>query len=152
MDYSYLILLVYEGAFIIGVLLFSLLFVVLWGRQMMINLIFGLYFGLLFTLLAPFSSTNLWPTLGIFILAVLVGTVVTSRLMPESFKESRFESFGKKILLSLAATLLVTLYSFHIIPLHEVFTISSPMHTIFASETSFFWLLIAPFVFLYFHR
>jgi len=152
MDYSYLILLVYDGAFIIGLFLFSLLFVVLWGRQMMINVIFGLYFGLLFTLIAPFSPTDLWTILGFFTLATLIGTAVTSRLMPESFKEGKFESFGKKILLSLAATLLVTLYSFHIIPLHEVFTISSPIHNIFASETSFFWLLIAPFVLLYFHR
>ena len=152
MDYSYLLLLIYEGAYLIGLFLLFLLFTVFWGRQMIVNVIFGLYFGLLFTLLAPFSSTDLWVTLVMFLLAVLIGTVITTRLMPEPYKENRFESIGKKILLALAATLLIILYSFHVIPLHEVFTISTSIHNIFASEASFFWMLIVCFVLLYFHR
>lgn len=159
MDFSYVLLVTYEGAFVIAVFVLSFLFSILAGRQMMINFIFGLYFGLLFTLVSPFSIeattgqlSNVWLSIGVFALATVAGAVVTGKLMPESFREKRIESLGKKLFLAGAATILVTLYSFHVVPLDELVTMSSPVRSLFASEASFFWWLITPFFLLYFHK
>ena len=156
MDWGILLLVLYEGAFVIGVFFLSLLYTIIRGRQQIINLIFGLYFGLLFTYVAPFSydanATNIWLSISIFLAATVVGTLVTSRLMPEPFRENKFESFGKKIFLATAATILLVLFSFHVVPLNELVTISSPVRNLFASEATFFWWLITPFVLLYWHK
>ena len=156
MDLSSVFLVLYESAFVLGVFLLSLLFVIFIGRQQMVNLIFGLYFGLLFTYTAPFSDNadlgNLWLSIAIFLAATTGATVVTGKLMPEPFREKKFESLGKKLFLACAATILVVLFSFHVIPVQDIVNISSPVRNLFASEAAFFWWLIAPFILLYWHK
>lgn len=156
MEWGIVLLVLYESAFVIGIFFLSLLYTIVRGRQQIINLIFGLYFGLLFTYVAPFSYendiSNLWISTIIFLIATVVSTMVVSRLMPEPFREKRFESLGKKLFLAFAATLIVTLFSFQVVPLHEIFNTSSPVRNIFANEATFFWWLIAPFILLYWHK
>jgi hypothetical protein len=69
--------------------------------------------------------------------------------MPEEFKEKKFETFGKKLLLSAAGTILVMLFSFHALPVTELLTPGSPIRELFAPEQYQFWWLLVPFIILY---
>ncbi len=159
MNISDIILIIYEGAFILAVFLISLLFATMRGRQFMINVIYGLYFGLLFTLVSPLNITNntnelidIWINIGIFTLATVTGSVITSKLMPISYRESVLESLGKKIFLSSAVTLLIILFSFHVIPVEKLIAFNSFTYRIFSDAQIFFLWLFVPFLLLYFHK
>ena len=129
------------------------------GRQALINLIMGLYFALLISLVFPYYSIFIPETSSaysgavgrvvLFVIFALIATVLITRLMPEEYREKQFESFGKKIMLASAGTILVMAFSFHVLPVTELFTPSTPISILFASKDYFFWWLLAPMVFLY---
>jgi hypothetical protein len=69
--------------------------------------------------------------------------------MPREYDERVFESFGKKALFAAAGTVLVLAFSYHALPLSEMFD-PGPIKAFFLSEQSFFWWLIVPLVILFF--
>jgi len=135
------------------------LFAVLKGRQAVINIIVGLYLALLITLEFPNYEALLGSLetpqkiaavkLALFAFIALMTTLLCYRIMPDEFREERFESIFKKILLALSATILVMIFSFQVLPVSELVGVGSPIQLLFAPEVYFFWWLLVPLVALY---
>ena len=148
-----------ESAYLIIVFTVFLTMAIIRGRQTVINHIAGLYLAVLITsqfpyydaLLSSLSKTSMIAVakLVIFILVTIACTKLFKRIMPEEYREGRFESFGKKIMLSLGATILVMIFSFNVLPVTELLTPGTPIQSLFAPEQYYFWWLILPLIFLY---
>lgn len=121
------------------------------GRQSLINLILALYFALLLSLEFPYydhiADTALIK-IAVFGIFTFLSLLVFNRLMPRDY-ESAFEGIGKKLLYALLATVLVMIFSFHVLPVTELITPGSPLQTLFGSAEYFFWWLLVPLVFLF---
>jgi hypothetical protein len=151
-----LFLLIQEFAYLLGVFGFFLVYSIVRGRQAVINLVIGLYFALLISLEFPYYKMFLgdgegsaFMKVAIFAVFTVISTLLIARLMPQPYKEKKFESFGKKLLLAIGGTILVMVFSFHVLPVTEFVTPGTPIQAIFAPATYFFWWLLAPLVFLY---
>lgn len=159
MDIAFILDFISEAAYFIGVFLIFLVVALMKGRQAIINTIFSLYFALLISLVFPYYdkllSTFETPRgiasgkLIVFTLFTVAFVFLTGRVMPDEFKEKRFESFGKKLLLALAATSLVMVFSFQVLPVTEFLTPGTPIQSLFAPEQYFFWWLLLPLVVLF---
>ena len=159
MDTAYIFSILQELVFILVVFGFFLGWAIVRGRQSVINIIFGLYLALLISLEFPYYDTFL-PNgasehslavgkLVIFAIFTTITTILVARVMPSPFKEKKFESFFKKLLLALGGTILIMVYSFHVLPVTEFVTPGTPIASLFAPEQWFFWWLLLPMVFLY---
>ncbi len=151
-----ILLFIQEFAYLLGVFGFFIVYSIIRGRQHVINLIVGLYFALLISLEFPYYSTFLGGgendalmKVGIFILFTIVSTILMTRLMPREYQEKKFESFGKKLMLAISGTILLMVFSFHVLPVTDFVTPGTPIQAIFAPSEYFFWWLLAPLVFLY---
>lgn len=131
----------------------SLGYVMSRGRQHLINLMVGLYLALLFLQLFPYKEilTENFPgqqggamaTLGLFAIFTIVSTLFLSKLMPREYLENTFESFGKKIMLALASTVLLMTLSTHYLPVGELINIGTPLPpALLSGELGFFWLIL----------
>lgn len=159
MDLAFILDFISEAAYFIGVFLIFMVIVVAKGRQAIINVIFSLYLALLISLVFPYYDTLLdtFDTakgvasgkLIIFALFTMTFFLLANRIMPDEFKEKKFESFGKKVLLALAATSLVMVFSFQVLPITEFLTPGTPIQSLFSPENYFFWWLLAPLVILF---
>jgi hypothetical protein len=128
------------------------------GRQMLINIICGLYLALLITIQFPYYDLILGDLkqamviaiakLVLFIITFILTTLLFKRIMPREYDENKFESFGKKIILALGATVLVMAFSFNILPVTEFLTPGTPVQSLFAPQEYFFWWLMLPLVIL----
>lgn len=129
------------------------------GRQSITNLILGLYFALLISLEFPYYDLILGNTSNakseailsiiVFTTFTIFATVLFARLMPREYDEGKFEGFGKKVLLAASATVLVMIFSYHVLPVTDIITPGSPINYLFSSGQSFFWWLMAPLVLLF---
>lgn len=159
MDWGYVLTFIYEFAYFLGIFSLFMLFAILKGRQATINVIMGLYLALLISLVFPnyeqlFSGLSSSQSiaaakLGFFAFISLITTALCWRIMPDEFKEERFESMGKKLLLALAATTLVMTFSYQVLPISEFLTTDTPLQTLFGPEQYFFWWLLLPLVVLF---
>ncbi|MFN3188645.1 MAG: hypothetical protein ACK42D_03860 [Candidatus Paceibacteria bacterium] len=159
MDTSYLLSLLQELTFLLAVFGLCLTYAIIKGRQALINLIMGLYFALLISLVFPYYETFIPATTSaysgavgrvvLFVIFALIATILITRLMPEEYREKKFESFGKKLMLAAAGTILIMAFSFHVLPVTEILTPGTPISTLFASKDYFFWWLLTPMIFLY---
>ena len=128
------------------------------GRQMLINIICGLYLALLITTQFPYYDLILGDLkqamviaiakLVLFIITFILTTMLFKRIMPREYDENKFESFGKKIILALGATVLVMAFSFNILPVTEFLNPGTPVKSLFALQEYFFWWLMLPLVIL----
>ena len=161
MDTTYLLSIFQELVFLLAVFGFFLVWVLVRGRQSIVNLIFGLYLALLISLEFPYydkflpngasEQTVAIGKLIIFAIFTTIATILVARVMPDAYREKRFETLFKKILLVLAATILIMIYSFHVLPVTEFVTPGTPIASLFAHKEWFFWWLLLPMVFLYFN-
>lgn len=159
MDTAYILSFIQELTYLLIVFGVFLLYTIVRGRQSTINLITGLYFALLISLVFPYYDALLSAApsahseaigkLALFLLFTLVATILMARIMPDAFREKKFESFGKKLLLALGGTVLVMAFSFHVLSVTEFLTPGTPIQSLFAAKEWFFWWLLAPFVVLY---
>lgn len=123
------------------------------------NVIVGLYFALLISIQFPnydyilggleSSQSIAAGRLAFFAIVTLLTTTLCFRIMPDEFKENKFESLGRKLLLTLSATILVMTFSFNVLPVTEFLVPGTPLQTLFAPEVYFFWWLLVPLVVLY---
>lgn len=160
MEMSAIVATLQESLFVILVFLGFLTYALVKGQQGLINIIMGLYFGLLISLEFPYYSTFTSSTsspqsqamlmTAVFIAFAVASTMLFGRLMPREYDEKMFESFGKKFLFALSATVLVMAYSYHALPITELVDPGTPMQYLFGAESSFFWWLLAPLVILFF--
>lgn len=148
-----------ELVYLFSVFGFFLAYAIFRGRQAIINLMVGLYFALLISLEFPYYRVILSEANGphteaigkliLFAAFTILATILIKRIMPDEYREKKFESFGKKILLALGATVLLMAYSFHVLPITEFLTPGTPIQSLFAPTQYFFWWLLAPFIVLY---
>ena len=128
------------------------------GRQMLINIICGLYFALLISIQFPYydillsdftqSSVIAGVKLSFFIIITILSTLLFKRIMPEEYREGKFEGFPKKVMLAIGATVLVLSFSFNVLPVTEFLTPGTPIQSLFAPKEFFFGWLLLPLVFL----
>jgi len=159
MDTAVLISFLQESLYLIVVFSFFLLFALKKGRQTVTNIILGLYMALLISVEFPFydkllstSSAGAESVIRLITFAIfaVISTWLYARILPREYAEKAFEGFGKKVLLAAAGTILVMIYSYHVLPITDFITPGSPINYLFGSEQSFFWWLIAPIVILFF--
>jgi hydrogenase-4 membrane subunit HyfE len=158
MDTSTILHFLSESAYLLIVLGVFLLISIWKGRQALINIICGLYFALLLTTQFPYYDFILGEInqplvvaaikLGIFIVTTILATLLFKRVMPDEYREGKFETFGKKIMLAVGATVLVMAFSFNVLPVTEFLTPGTPIQALFAPQEYYFWWLLLPVVFL----
>jgi len=129
------------------------------GRQAVINVITGLYLALLISLEFPYYDILLSQAttahsqsivkLILFAIFTLLTTILVTRIMPDEYREKKIESIFKKILLAMAGTILIMVFSFHVLPVTEFLTPGTPIQSLFAPSEYFFWWLLAPFALLW---
>lgn len=147
-----------ESAFLLIVFGVFLTLALFKGRQALINIICGLYLALLITIQFPYYDTLLSDftqssviagvKLTFFIILTILTTLLFKRIMPEEYREGKFESFPKKFALAVGATVLVMSFSFNVLPVTEFLTPGSPVQSLFAPKEWFFWWLLLPLIFL----
>jgi len=148
-----------ESIYLIVVFSIFLGFALKKGRQTVTNIILGLYLALLISIEFPFydallsssSSISNEAILRLFIFALIavIATWLFIRILPREYDEGSFEGFGRKILLAAGGTILVMIYSYHVLPITDFITPGSPIHYLFGSENTFFYWLIAPIIILF---
>lgn len=130
------------------------------GRQAIMNVILGLYFALLISIQFPYYNALLTAAGGdpksdaiiklvLFSMFTIVSTILFARLMPDEFLEHVHESFGKKIILALAATVLILAFSYQVLPIAELVSTNTPLQVLFAPADYFFLWLLVPLVILF---
>lgn len=159
MDLTYVLNFLSEFAYLLVVFMSLLFFSIVKGRQAIMNLIVGLYLALLISIEFPgydrlFSSIDSMQGMAaarllFFFFITLFTTLLCYRIMPDEFREKKFESFGKKLLLSIGATILIISFSFHVLPISELLSTGTPLQSLFGPEIYFFWWLLVPLVILY---
>ena len=159
MDFTDLLHYAYECLYFIVVFGVFTVAAIAMGRQAIINIIVGLYLALLISMNFPYYDTVQSfvggarmlsvVKLGIFFAFTVLAVWLFYRIMPPQFRETKFESFGKKILLAFAATVLVMIFSFNVLPVTEFLSPGTPIQSLFAPEGYFFWWLMLPLVFLF---
>lgn len=131
----------------------ALMYSIVRGRQSLINLMIGLYFGLFLYQLFPFTGTlvemagsqksEAIMSVGVFLALSVLSTILFTRLMPSEYLEGKFESMGKKIMLSAAAMILVMSLMIHYLPVNEIFNTGSPLpESLQTEELAFLWMLV----------
>lgn len=160
MDFVDLLHFAYECLFFLITFAVFLVIALAKGRQAIINVTASLYLALLLSIQFPYydqlfsfahSPTTLsLLKLGSFLAFTVFALLLFIRIMPSEFYETKFESFGKKVLLSLVATCLVMVYSFTILPVADFLNPDTPLQVIFGQEQWFFWWLLTPLIVLFF--
>jgi hypothetical protein len=160
MNFSDLLHFAYECLYFLIVFGVFVVLAIAKGRQSLITIIAGLYLALLLSIQFPYyekllsftsSATNIaMLKLGSFLGFTIFAVLLFARIMPSEFRENKFESFGKKLLLALVATTLVMVYSFTILPVADFLSPDTPLQSLFGREQWFFWWLLAPLVILFF--
>ncbi len=159
MDTATIIAFLQESLFLIVVFSVFLAYTLKTGRQTITNLILGLYFALLISVEFPYYDKILGNTSSkqseailmiiVFATFTFLSTKLFSRILPREYDEKPLEAFRKKLLLASAATVLVMIYSYHVLPVTDLVTPGSPINYLFASDHSFFWWLMAPLAVLF---
>lgn len=155
MGFDSLITIVQESLYLILVFCAFLGYAMIKGKQSLINLILGLYLALLISLEFPYYDVLLNGTLeermtdslimiAVFAFFTIAATFLFAKLMPQDTYETAFEGFGKKALFALLATVLVMAYSYHALPITDIFTPGSPVQALFGAEEHFFWWMLVP--------
>lgn len=158
MDTGVIISFLQESLYLIVVFGIFMFFAMKKGRQTVTNMILGLYLALLISIEFPFydsllsgSSAGAESVVKLIVFAVFafISTWLYTRILPREYSEKPFEAFWKKFLLAAAGTILVMIYSYHVLPITEFITPGSPINYLFGSEQSFFWWLMAPIAILF---
>ncbi len=159
MDTESLISLLKESVYLLSVLGVFLFIALYKGKQTVTNVILGLYLALIISVEFPFYDKIIQTSgagaesiikLIVFALFAFISTWLFARILPREYDEGAFEGFFSKFLLACAGTILVMIFSYHVLPVTEFITPGSPINYLFGSEQSFFWWLMAPIAILFF--
>lgn len=159
MDTTFILNFITELAYLLIVFGVMITIAVFKGRQAIINLIIGLYLALLIAIEFPYygivkantesAESAATVQLILFLLFTLLMTWLCFRIMPDEFREKRIETLGKKFLLAGAATVIVMIYSFHVLPVTDFLEPGTPIQSLFAPEQYFFGWLVLPLILLF---
>jgi hypothetical protein len=156
MDVDAIISFLHGWILLLGSFVLALGYSMFKGRQNLINLMMGSYMALLLYHLVPHRDSLLdqlgsdknqaVAAVAIFIALTFLATWLFVRLMPREFLEGAFETMGKKLLLSIAAMVLVMTLITHYLPVAEVVNIGTPLPEALLSEKFAFLWLVLPLV------
>jgi hydrogenase-4 membrane subunit HyfE len=159
MDTTTVLHFISESAYLLIVFGVFLALAIFKGRQALINHICGMYLALLISIHFPYydiitkginqTSVVAGVKLIFFALITVLCMFLFKRIMPSEYREGKFETFGKKIMLALGATVLVMIFSFNVLPVTEFLSPGTPIQSLFAPQEYFFWWLLLPLVLLY---
>lgn len=149
-----------ESLFFILVFGAFLGFAMVRGTQALVNVILGLYLALLISIEFPYYSIILGGAEGdpqtqsvlmivVFAIFTLLSTLLFSRLMITDSAEPAFENFSNKLLFAIGATILIMVYSYHVLPVTELIHPGTPIQYLFEPTQNFFWWLLIPLVLLF---
>ncbi len=159
MEISAIMSFIQESLYLIIVFAVFLIFAIKKGRQTVTNIILGLYLALLISKEFPFYDSIFNSTtspqseavvmLVIFMFFTLVATMLFARILPREYDEGPMQGLGRKILLALGGTILVIIYSYHVLPVTEFIHPGSPINYLFSSADNFFYWLLVPLLILF---
>jgi hypothetical protein len=159
MDIDPVISFVQGWAFLLGAFLIALAYATFRGRQALMDVIVGSYLALLLYQLFPArdkieemtgdDKSEAVGFLALFVILAALSAWLFSRLMPSEFLEGAFESIGKKVLLAVAATVLVMTLTVHYLPLGEVIPTGTPLPAVLLTEKLAYLWLVAPLAILF---
>lgn len=161
MDFDPILSFVQGWVLLLASFTLALTYSIVRGRQSLINLMMGLYFGLFLHRIFLFTDTLIeqagsdkskaMMSVGVFLALSVLSTIFFTRLMPSEYLEGKFESMGKKIMLALAAMILVMTLMIHYLPVGEIFNTGTPLpESLQTEKLAFLWLvlpLVAMFLF-----
>ncbi len=160
MDYGSIVAYIQSALVPLITFVVLLMFTMVRGRRAIISLILGLYFALLLSLKFPYYAkfngvlgnmlSESTISILVFVLFVLLSSLLMNRLLFYRIDEGAFQSFPKKILLALMATILVMTYSYHVLPITNLVNPGEPASMLFSPNGYFFWWLVLPLVGLFF--
>lgn len=159
-DTSTVIVFLQESLFLILVYGAFLGFAMFRSTQSLINLTLGLYLAFLISIKFPYYDLILGSTGGnattesitmilVFAAFTTASTLLFGRLMIGGGDEPAFDNFSNKLLYAGGATILIMIYSYHVLPIADLVHPGTPIQYLFASEASFFWWLLAPLLLLF---
>lgn len=129
------------------------------GRQTVTNIILGLYLALLISKEFPFYgaifNSTTTPASEAAIMLFLFGcftfaaTLLFARILPREYDEKAMEGFGRKLALALAGTVLVMIFSYHVLPVTEFIHPGSPINALFGEASYYFYWLLFPLIVLF---
>lgn len=158
MDSATILGILQESTFVISVFGGFLVYAIIRGRHSLINLIMGLYFALLISIEFPYydailggasAESEAMLRIVVFGIFTVISTIILGRLLHQGDFDRGFTGIHRKIIYSLAATVLVMTYSFHALPVTELID-PGPIQALFAAESSFFFWLFVPIIILFF--
>lgn len=158
MDTGTILLFLKESVFMLSVFGVLLLYAMARGRYALINVILALYLALLVSIKFPYydhisqgnSESTAIAKILIFFSFVIAGAFLFRRHIPGDDYEPAFYKFWKKLLLASMGTILVMIFSFHALPVTDIFTPGTPIQSLFGASDNFFWWLILPLITLFF--
>ncbi len=159
MELSAVLSFINECLYLLIVLGIFMFFALKKGRQTVTNIILGLYLALLISKEFPFYGAIFNSTttpqseaavmLVIFTFFTVVATMLFSRILPREYDEGMMEGFGKKLLLAIGGTILVMIFSYHVLPVTEFIHPGSPINYLFGSAEYYFYWLLVPLIILF---
>jgi len=157
MDTSSVLDFVKESVFVLTVFGVFLLYAMAKGRYAVITVIFSMYLALLISFTFPYydqlttaSGGDALAKILVFIAFIIAGVILLRRHIPGDDYENAFQSFWRKVLVALMATILVMAFSFQALPVTEIIDPGTPMQTLFGPQENFFWWLTLPLIALFF--
>ena len=159
MDLDAVLSFLHGWAFLLGTFGIALGYAMFRGRQALMNIITGAYLALLLFNLFPAKDKIAEMTgsdkseaialMVLFLIFTFLGAWLFSRLMPSEFLEGAFETIGKKILLALAAMILIMTLSTHYLPVNEIISTGTPLPEMLLTEKLAYLWLMAPLAVLF---
>ncbi len=130
------------------------------GKQTLINLMMGSYLGTFLYIQFPFkdffleaidsNESESIALLFLFGILTFLSAWLFSRLMRREYFDDVFDSFPKKIILAITATILFTSLSLFYLPVENLIDISKPIpELLLNNDNKFYWLLV-PLIILFF--
>lgn len=159
MDAGVLVALIQESLYFIVMFFCFFAYALVRGTRALTFVIFGLYIGLLLLIEFPYHDAlvghaaqygieSTAVSIALFIVFTAGAALVFSQL--HIFRYAEYASGGiiKKLLCASAAAVLITVISFHVLPIENIAASGTPIRTLFAPEEYFFWWLIFPLLLL----
>lgn len=159
MDLDAVLSFLHGWAFLLGTFAIALGYAMFKGRQALMNIIIGAYLALLLFNLFPAKDkldemtgsdkSEAIALLILFLVFTFLAAWLFARMMPSEFLEGAFETMGKKILLAIAAMVLIMTLSTHYLPVNEVVSTGTPLPEMLLTEKLAYLWLMAPLAILF---
>lgn len=159
MDLESVLSFLHGWAFLLATFGIALGYAMFKGRQALMNVIIGSYLALLLFHLFPAKDkiaemagsdkSEAIALLILFLVFTFLAAWLFARMMPSEFLEGSFETIGKKVLLALAAMILIMTLCTHYLPVNEIISTGTPLPEMLLTEKlAYLWLMV-PLVILF---